>query len=235
MTLPSNVALCDQIIALYDAPENTVDSVAGVVYSVTQVGGYTIINLRGSKTPDDWMRDFDAMPWWDGGADGLGIVHLGMFLGVRALFKVLVTLLPKDAKIIVIGHSLGGARARTLTGLFIRNGIPVELCWTMGSPRPATANLRRIFEKAKAAGLLGASVSFRGNEDPVPLVPFQILLIDWEHTEEWTAIMEPSDPNDFNVLRDHHSARYRLGFVAYDEAHTVTVTTTTTETVSASV
>jgi hypothetical protein len=50
--------------------------------------------------------------------------------------------------------------------------------------------------------------SFRNRNDPVPLVPFELPLEPWQHTEEWTPVDSAPGDDDLDVLRDHGIARY---------------------------
>ena len=172
---------------LYSAPSPA--CIGGIVYSVTDGA----ICCRGSQTADDWLQDFDAIPVWT----PIGMVHSGFWSGMQALYATVKPLATQP--LILTGHSLGGAHARLLAGLFALDGIPFELV-TFAAPRPAWANLRRIVEKS---GMKHRNYRFR--EDPVPMVaPFP-----YEPTEDYIVLDDgPGDPTNLDPLRDHSILNY---------------------------
>jgi thioesterase domain-containing protein len=137
---------------------------------------------------------------------------LGFFQGLRALLAVVKAALPADAKLTVTGHSLGGAEARDMAALCIRNGITVVNLVTFGSPKPAFINLARIIQKSDIR-----HVSYRNRNDPVPLMPIKVELLDWdwEHTEDWLPISAAPAADDLEPLRDHHIALYLTAVANY--------------------
>src|ERR1035437_1552712 len=63
-----------------------------------------VVIFRGSLDAQDWMRDTEAVPFWD---YRLGFVHPGFMCGMNdAVAAVAVALGPRIA---VAGHRLGGA------------------------------------------------------------------------------------------------------------------------------
>lgn len=186
----------------------TLATLADLVYSQT-VGwdDYWVINgvviarsdntlvLRGSVTAEDWCRDFDAMPQWH---PQLGFCHKGMLAGMDEVFAAVRGKMTGPAHI--TGHSLGGARARLLAGLFIVNFLSVETLCTFGSPKPAYVNLQRIIEKSGVR-----HCSYRNRNDVVPTLP---PLGDFVHTEDWTAVDAAPAIDNFEPLRDHQMALY---------------------------
>lgn len=211
-----HIRLCQANIALY-AQENP-PQVDGVVYSFEVVDGVYVITLRGSDSPLDWLRDFEAAPVLD---PQLGYVHSGFLQGMRALFGALQKQLPSGAKVAITGHSLGGARARILAALFIVNGYDVYQLVTFGSPKPAFANLARIIQKGAdvaahggAIAMVSEHISYRNRSDPVVTVPFNIADMEWEHTEPYKAVSAAPAAYDLQVLRDHHIGLYLQGVTA---------------------
>jgi fermentation-respiration switch protein FrsA (DUF1100 family) len=170
-----------------------------VVVGHVQVDGADVLALRGSVTIEDWMRDAAAIPVWH---DKLGFVDAGFLAGMDDVFaEVRAAVGPK---LTITGHSLGGARARILAGLFACAGIAVEQLTVFGSPKPAFANLARVIKKS---GMLHAS--YRFFNDIVPTVPFTIApCFDFVHTEDWIALAGHSGQSDLGPLRDHSVINY---------------------------
>lgn len=161
-----------------------------------------VIVLRGSLDAVDWIRDTEVVAIWD---YRLGFVHGGFMTGMNdVLVAVSLNGLPK---LVVTGHSLGGARARILAALLAYSGKPVDQCCVFGSPRPGFANLSRILQKSGTP-----LASYRNCNDPVPLVPFMGGL--YQHPDQWIALDAHSAPDDLEPLRDHHGARYLEGLTA---------------------
>lgn len=198
MTTDADLA---QICAkLYDAANP--ETIGGVSFSITKLENAIVLAFRGSDNIPDWMRDFDAVPVWD---DQLGFVHQGFFMGVRETYTAIKPRL-FGAPLYIIGHSLGGGHARDVAALCAVDGIKVKRLVTFGSPRPGFANLARIIQKSGME-----HVSYRNRNDPVPLVPFPLPLMDWQHPEDWTAVDVAPAATDLEPLRDHHIELYEAG------------------------
>ena len=165
------------------------------------------IVFRGSVTPEDWMRDLDAIPVWH---PKLGFVHAGFVTGLDALYSVIEHVV--GTKIVITGHSLGAARACLTAGLFAcdasqsASDCPVTCLCTFGQPKPAWVNLSRIVEKSGMR-----HVSYKNRNDPVTEVPF----FPYVNTETPIALNAEPSPTDLEPLRDHHISLYQAGVAAY--------------------
>jgi predicted lipase len=164
-----------------------------------KIGDADLIVFRGSKDAQDWVHDAEVFPVWDA---RLGFVHGGFMCGMNDALAEILTVV--GSRVVVTGHSLGGARARILAALFAYLQRPVEQCVVFGSPRPGFANLARILQKS-ATPLL----SYRNRNDPVPLVPFMGGL--YTHPDPWSNLDEAPPTDDLEPLRDHHIAHYIAG------------------------
>jgi len=158
------------------------------------IDGDDLIALRGSADTEDWVRDAAAIPEWH---HDLGFVHAGFLAGMDDVFaEVRAAVGPKLA---ITGHSLGGARARILAGLFACNGISVDTLTVFGSPKPAFVNLSRIIQKSGMQ-----HTSYRNRNDIVPTLPLTIPPCgDFVHTEDWTPLNAAPAIMNLEPLRDH--------------------------------
>ena len=167
-----------------------------------------VLVLRGSLTAEDWARDAAGFPIWH---TGLGFVHAGFIAGMD---DVLSEVSKAVVNPIITGHSLGGARARLLAGLFAYNDFECQGVVTFGSPKPAFLNLARLLEKSGME-----HTSYRNRNDIVPTLPLTVPpCFDFVHTEPWTAVdAAPADTN-MEPLRDHSIALYLKAMSALDAA-----------------
>lgn len=161
-----------------------------------KIGEVDVIAFRGSKDAQDWLHDFEIFPMWD---DRLGFVHSGFMCGMNEALAEILKVVGK--RVVVTGHSLGGARARIMAGLLAYLQRPVEQCVVFGSPRPGFANLTRVLQKSATP-----LVSYRNRNDPIPLVPYVGGL--YTHPDPWVALDAAPPPDDLEPLRDHHVALY---------------------------
>lgn len=170
-----------------------------VVVGLKRVNETDVLALRGSLTAEDWVRDLEAIPEWH---PGLGFVHSGFIAGMDDVFAAVRGVV--GPKVAITGHSLGGARARLLAGLFAINQMPVDQLCVFGSPKPAFTNLARVIAKARMQ-----HTSYRNRNDVVPTLPLTIEpLLDFVHTEAWTPVSAAPASDDLQALRDHSMALY---------------------------
>lgn len=156
----------------------------------TDIGDTTVVALPGTRPRviADWIRDADAVPLWH---PLLGVCHRGFLSGALAIFPLIWRDLA-GRKVIVTGHSLGGAMALPLAALIKHAGNAPIATVTFGAPRVGFAMLR--------AALAGVPVrQYRDGNDFVPdLVP------PYEHAAELIQFgTDALDPID-----DHSIALY---------------------------
>jgi hypothetical protein len=175
-----------------------------VVVGLAGIDDVDVLVLRGSAKAEDWMRDACAVPEWH---PQLGFCHAGFLAGMDDVFAEVRTAV--GAKVAITGHSLGGARARILAGLFACNGVPIDTLCVFGSPKPAFVNLARIVEKS---GINHSS--YRNRNDVVPTVPLTFApVLDFVHTEQWTDLNAAPDAANLEPLRDHSIDLYVQGLM----------------------
>lgn len=157
--------------------------------------------FRGSTTPEDWLRDFIAIPI----STSLGIVHSGFYFGAKAAIEDIGNLIKVYSdRLVLTGHSLGAAEAMISAGLLIKSGITPRAVITFGCPRPGFYELSKLLIDS------GAVIRcYRNGDDPVSLVPR--LLPSWLKPVADTLMDIPPDANDREPLHCHHMPLYFAG------------------------
>lgn len=101
-----------------------------------------LVAFRGTKTLWEWIEDLDALTWPYQPDPEAGPVHMGFQLVYEHIRKCVASLLssgcPGVKRVIVTGHSLGGAVALLGAYNIAKNllpGVPVEVYTLAGPPR----------------------------------------------------------------------------------------------------
>jgi hypothetical protein len=165
----------------------------------TDLGNIEIIALRGSVTLEDWKRDFEAI------ADPfshsvLGPVHPGFCLGMDQVCEYILKGSNPAQKRIIIGHSLGAARAAILTGLLTANGTPPISRVVWGEPLSGEAPLKKIISNIPTRSYWNGDWGpehyrrFAVVKDPVPSVPLSVMFLAYVRASAVSQIcVRPSD------------------------------------------
>ena len=209
----TDLEIAQQLQALY-ANDTTAfdrlyvaDDFGGVCWAHKIVGDVVYIYLRGSETPQDWVRDIMALPV----DTPLGKVHHGFWLGMEQLDAYIGREF-FNYNVIVAGHSLGAARAEILAGLLKLNGRPnIIKRVTFGEPQPAFNRLAMILHDVPG-------ISYRAQEngqvDLVTTVPLNLPpLFSYCHPTKTTRLEVVSDPKDKTMFKLHHMGLYVEGLV----------------------
>jgi len=140
--------------------------------------GAVIVSIRGTLTPEEWVKNFTAIPNPWNEVPGFGVVHLGfeqMWRRIRASVFAALDGVPTGTRITFLGHSLGGAMA-TLGAVDVNKNLGrtgVDLC-TFGSPRTGKVRFRVNFNR-----LISNAFRVTNSRDIVPHVPS--VLTAWNH------------------------------------------------------
>jgi hypothetical protein len=168
--------------------------------AVRRVGDTDVIAFRGSVTPEDWYRDFLAIPCSIKPHPELGLVHEGFDEGLDELFEEAAKFLGPNTA--VVGHSLGAARAWLFAGRLVIAGCSPRRIAVCGSPRPGCQLLRNILNPI-------SKISFKNRLDPVTDVPVCMPGFPYVEPSDFTALNE--SPMDFGLLADHDISLYVQG------------------------
>ncbi len=185
--------------AYVDAPS----CAAGDVHAcLTEREDALVVAFRGTVPTNwaDWWRDFQAWPHAARDHPDLGPCHDGFLSGVEAIWPLLRPLLV-DRRVVVTGHSLGGALALVAGALLASAGArPVQLA-TFGAPKAGGAKLASLLHAVPGE-------QYRNGNDPVPDVPAMWFV--YQHTRKLNEIGAPCvDP-----VACHALLRYRAALVA---------------------
>jgi triacylglycerol lipase len=144
-------------------PDGIVIDAGGDVRAVlTEMDGYLVISVRGTVIADldNWLTDFDALPAYHA---AIGWAPRG-FLDAALALLARVGPYIEDTRLILTGHSLGGAVAVLLAALLVRAGRAVA---AYAAFEPARSGFG---SEAHALEGIPGYITCYGN-DPVPEVP----------------------------------------------------------------
>jgi predicted lipase len=166
--------------------------------------GAVLVAIRGTLVPEEWLRNFTAIPVDYGLVAGFGLVHLGfreLYKRVRGSITTHLGGVPTTTRVTVVGHSLGGAMSIVAApDILINLGKQVVEVCTLGGPRVGKPGYRDRFNAAVPS-------CFRVTNpfDIVPHVP--TLVTGWRHTGEEVEV-------DGSVANAHSLSVYLAGLRA---------------------
>ena len=128
-----------------------------------------VVVFRGSDCLKDWFANFQAV--YNPGPLTETKAHEGfqdaLFPAAISLTNFVDSAQPKNKKIWIAGHSLGGALCSLYAGMLIENGYDVYGIYTFASPRPGNG----AFESKLNAKVAGPHYRVVNSGDIVPHVP----------------------------------------------------------------
>ena len=158
------------------------------------IDGYTILAVEGTKETTDWLTNIKFVLKSDD-------CHRGFKTNsYRSLSKLVCDYeaLDKKRKLVIAGHSLGGATATLIADLLWESGNKNIALVTAGSPRPGGRRLRRRIKDLE-------HLRFVHGDDIVPGTP--PWLAGYVHTH---PVIKLKDENDtrFDGVADHNMGDY---------------------------
>jgi hypothetical protein len=174
-----------------------------IVWGAKVVEGVTVIIHRGSRTPEDWELDFEAIPNLFQHA-GLGPVHPGFSVGMPDCWADI----KKRTKppYFLGAHSLGAGRQAILAGLMTLDGIPPLLRLAWGEPKAMFQQGADLIKGIPTRSYRNSSASGRIH-DPVTDVPLSLGPFRYVHAVPLIDITSP--PVDvYNPIGWHHMPLY---------------------------
>jgi predicted lipase len=148
---------------VFDATTSTEALLGGIVSEPESL----IIAFRGTNEPRDFIMDakFLGKRSWVFDADVH--VHRGFDAGWFGVANQVINRVKGIKRIIVTGHSLGGARAILCAAHLYELGLPVTDVITFGCPRVGNGAFRDYYN----AKLHNETLRFEAQGDPVPWTP----------------------------------------------------------------
>ena len=157
------------------------------------IDGYTILAIEGTKETTDWLTNIKFVLKSDD-------CHRGFKTNsYRSLSKLVCDYeaLDKKRKLVIAGHSLGGATATLIADLILPNNPNIALV-TAGSPRPGGRKLRERLKNVE-------HLRFVYGDDIVPETPPWIF--GYVHTHQ-PIQLEDADDTRFDGVADHNMGSY---------------------------
>jgi hypothetical protein len=197
--------LCKLCALLYDPtqqwPRLWDERVWGLCAAKTTYQDTTVIIHRGSKTPHDWFDDFRSELIHEDKV--LGSLPLGFAGPLRGWYEANRASMEPD--MVIIGHSLGAARAVEHAGMLTADGMKPRAVVVWGEPKAGMKELVAVLASVVVH-------SYRNLSDPVPTVPITIGLLEWTHGHDIVELDASPAANDaWGLLADHHIELYIEG------------------------
>lgn len=157
------------------------------------IPGYCILTVEGTSSMSDWITNIKFLFRSDD-------THRGFKDNARSTLTNLVLnyeSLCNQRKLVLAGHSLGGATATVLADLLLP-GAPDLSIVTIGSPRPGGRGLRKRLKDVD-------HLRFVHGDDIVPASP--PYFAGYVHTHPMIHL-EDINPTLFDKVSDHNAACY---------------------------
>jgi hypothetical protein len=197
--------LCELCAKLYD-PLATWDVLWtqaswGMTAAKVVVEGVSVVVHRGSDSVLDWYDDLESELIRED--EQLGSLPRGFSAPLRPWFQA--NMAHMEPNMVLVGHSLGAARAIQHAGLLTANGLKPRAVVVWGEPKAGMRQLANVLKDVTIH-------SYRNRRDPVCTVPVTLGLLDWIHGHELVALDAMPPANDaWGLLADHHIELYVIG------------------------
>lgn len=175
----------------------------GLNFDIHNYPDMIIVCIRGTTHIEDWginikccLREND--------------IHRGFKYHAKSILTNLIMknfFFTTTKKIILTGHSLGGATATVLADLLLKRricNVKDVILITFGSPRPGGRSLKRRLKNL-------IHFRFVHGDDPVPLLP--PFFMGYAHTHS-KIVLKDLDDTLFDHIEDHNIKNYYMSLVA---------------------
>ena len=157
------------------------------------IPGYCILAIEGTNETSDWATNlkflFRSEDTHRGFKDNATRTITELVLNFESL--------EKGRKLILAGHSLGGATATVVADLMLKSAPDLSII-TIGSPRPGGRGLRERLKNVE-------HLRFVHGDDVVPKTP--PFLTGYVHTHPMIHL-EDADDKRFDGVEDHNAVYY---------------------------
>ena len=174
---------------------------ATAVFGIVRIGPWLIVVYRGSYTGMDWLRDVLVKATDPAGRPSIKRVHSGFYGGTPEAADIVMMFYRKGDKLIIIGHSLGGARAEIGAEQAAALGVVPHLVVVWGQPAP--------FKPSTMPAPTYPLVSYRnvvGDEDPVT---YATDIVGYRHRAAFSDLHALPAQSVYDPLERHHFALYQ--------------------------
>lgn len=156
--------------------------------------GLAII-FRGTDNLASILADIDAIPH---PTASLGNVHKGFYEALLSVEQELIRAIKGHAKIVLVGHSEGGALALLFGAWLCLHNTPPVAIYAFESPKiSADCGIKQLFAQYKLVPKI-----YKNGSDPVPDVPS--LMANWQHPANVIHIGQPAGL--LPIIDDHRIA-----------------------------
>lgn len=178
---------------------------ADVMFGVKAGLDVTVVVFTGSRTPVDWFRDFMAIanPF---AHDKLGPLHPGFQIGISGVWKWIKA--NTKPPWVIIGHSLGAARATVLTGYMCADGTPPMVRVVWGEPKSCFRPMADLIAAANVQ-LTSYRNAKEKHHDIVTDVPYTLALEEYVRCGQLSDIYPTATAiSAWGLLGLHHMPLY---------------------------
>lgn len=178
----------------------------GVAYGIKVIEDKPVIVFPGSRTFLDWRRDLDTWPSAPIVHDTIGRIHPGFYHGMEVTWeKIRVRL--GNTPAILVGHSLGAARANLLSGLATLDEVPVIGKVLFGEPKAGMEALAAVTSRVPGRTYRNGGDRFHDQVTDTPYYVPPLLL--YQHDRDFALVSAAPAPHDlWGFFAWHHMPLY---------------------------